>query len=102
MSEQMSVEQRNAVQMNAASVHALQKPAQHPVEKPRQKAAIHAQYHSVLAMEAARKMRRTRKKLETGQQVCHHLKMMLLSQPSLPGARRRQSDSAESQFRLGF
>lgn len=39
------------------------------------------EYHSVLAMEAARKMRRTRQKLKTGQQVCHHLKMMLASEP---------------------
>lgn len=39
------------------------------------------EYHSVLAMEAARKMRRTRQKLRTGQQVCHHLKMMLASEP---------------------
>ncbi len=39
------------------------------------------EYHSVLAMEAARKMRRTQKKRETGQTVCHHLKMMLASEP---------------------
>ena len=39
------------------------------------------EYHSALAMEAARKMRRTQKKRETGQAVCHHLKMMLASEP---------------------
>ena len=40
-----------------------------------------AHYHSELAMKAARKMRRTRQKLKTGQEVCHHLRMMLSSDP---------------------
>ena len=40
------------------------------------------EYHSVLAMEAARKMRRTRQKKRTGQKICHHLKMMLESEPA--------------------
>ncbi|MBT7722453.1 MAG: hypothetical protein HN739_06360 [Gammaproteobacteria bacterium] len=67
------------------------------------KAAIHAKYHSVLAMEAARKMRRSRQKLRTGQEVCHHLKMMLASDPSPRGAvPRKQAAGTEPQFRLGF
>ena len=69
-----------------------------PVDAAAPKAAIHAKYHSVLAMEAARKMRRSRQKLKTGQKVCHHLKMMLASAPSP----REQAAGAEPQFRLGF
>ena len=74
-----------------------------PVDAVRPKAAIHAKYHSVLAMEAARKMRRSRQKLKTGQQVCHHLKMMLASDP-LPreAVPREQTAGAETQFWLGF
>ena len=67
------------------------------------KGAIHAKYHSVLAMEAARKMRRSRQKLRTGQQVCHHLRMMLASDPSpSEPAPLKQAAGAEPQFRLGF
>ena len=67
------------------------------------KAAIHAKYHSVLAMEAARKMRRSRQKLRTGQEVCHHLKMMLASDPSpRESVPRKQAAGTEPQFRLGF
>ena len=57
-----------------------------PVDAAAPKDAIHAKYHSVLAMEAARKMRRSRQKLRTGQEVCHHLKMMLASDPSPRGS----------------
>ena len=57
-----------------------------------------AEYHSLLAMEAARKMRRTRQKLKTGQQVCHHLKMMLAE----PTPRRAAAPAPDSQFDLGF
>ena len=64
---------------------------------------IHAKYHSVLAMEAARKMRRTRQKLKTGQQVCHHLKMMLAIEPFPQSSLScGQAGAATSQFRLGF
>ncbi len=64
---------------------------------------IHAKYHSVLAMEAARKMRRTRQKLKTGQQVCHHLKMMLAIEPFPQSSLScGQAGAAASQFRLGF
>ncbi len=67
------------------------------------KIAIHAKYHSVLAMEAAKKMRRSRQKRRTGQEVCHHLKMMLASDPSPRGAvPRKQAAGTEPQFRLGF
>jgi len=58
--------------------------------------ATFARYHSLLAMEAARKMRRTRQKRKTGQEVCHHLKMML-AEP-VPERETR----TESQFQLGF
>lgn len=43
-----------------------------------------AQYHSQQAMAAARKMRQTKRKQQkqkTGQMVCHHLRMMLNSEP---------------------
>ena len=61
--------------------------------------AKHLEYHSILAMEAARKMRRTRQKRKTGQEVCHHLKMMLAEPLPAPERNRRRS---ESQFNLGF
>ena len=74
-----------------------------PVDAAAPKAAIHAKYHSVLAMEAARNMRRSRQKLRTGQKVCHHLKMMLASGPSpRESVARDPAVGAESQFRLGF
>ena len=60
---------------------------------------VNARYHSALAMHAARKMRRTRQKLKTGQLVCHHLRMMLASDEPLP----MLSDSPNKpQFHLGF
>ncbi|MBT5155631.1 MAG: hypothetical protein HOM44_16215 [Gammaproteobacteria bacterium] len=65
--------------------------------------AVQAKYHSVLAMEAARKMGRSRQKLRTGQEVCHHLKMMLASDPSpRESVLRKEAACAEPQFRLGF
>ena len=74
-----------------------------PVDAAAPKDAIHAKYHSVLAMEAARKMRRSRQKLRTGQEVCHHLKMMLASDLSPRGAvPRKHAAGKEPQFRLGF
>lgn len=74
-----------------------------PVDAARPKIAIHAKYHSVLAMEAAKKMRRSRQKRRTGQEVCHHLKMMLASGPSpVESSRLKQGTGAEPQFRLGF
>ena len=65
--------------------------------------AVNAEYHSQLAMKAAKKMRRTKQKLRTGQEVCHHLRMMLSSEPN----RALTSDapltaSNENQFLLGF
>lgn len=56
-----------------------------------------AKYHSVLAMEAARKMRRTRQKKKTGQEVCHHLKMMLSTEPVSEAAA-----PAEGQYKLAI
>ena len=74
-----------------------------PVDAAAPKDAVHAKCHSVLAMEAARKMRRSRQKRRTGQEVCHHLKMMLASDPSprefVP---RKQAAGTKPQFRLGF
>ncbi len=67
------------------------------------KLPVDAAAHSVLAMEAARKMRRSRQKLRTGQEVCHHLKMMLASDPSSrESVPRKQAAGTEPQFRLGF
>ena len=74
-----------------------------PADAAPPKIAIHAKYHSVLAMEAAKKMRRSRQNRRTGQEVCHHLKMMLASGPSpIESARLKQGTGAEPQFRLGF
>jgi hypothetical protein len=74
-----------------------------PVDAAAPKDAVHAKYHSVLAMEAARKMRRSRQKLRTGQEVCHHLKMMLASDPSpRESVPRKQTAGTVPQFRLGF
>lgn len=61
-----------------------------------------ARYHSVLAMEAARKMRRTRQKKKTGQQVCHHLKMMLTAEPPRASAAEIQAKTAAGQIQLGL
>ena len=55
-----------------------------------------AEYHSLLAMEAARKMRRTRQKRKTGQEVCHHLKMML-AEP-LPTREAKPANDAQFDF----
>jgi hypothetical protein len=67
------------------------------------KIAIHAKYHSVLAMEAAKKMGRSRQKRRTGQEVCHHLRMMLASGPSpAESSPLKQGTGAGPQFRLGF
>ena len=64
---------------------------------------IHAKYHSELAMEAARKMCRSRQKRKTGQEVCHHLRMMLASAGHSEMARKRESgSSAEVQFGLAL
>lgn len=63
------------------TVQASQASAQTADREADREADRKGEYHSVLAMEAARKMRRTRKKRETGQAVCHHLKMMLASEP---------------------
>jgi hypothetical protein len=64
---------------------------------------IHARYHSELAMEAARKMCRSRQKRKTGQEVCHHLRMMLASAGHSEMARKRESgSSAEVQFGLAL
>ena len=77
------------------------------------------EYHSVLAMEAARKMRRTCRKKQTGQEVCRHLKMMLASKPvtvssiadlQITGRRTRDEsypnglrpEDSEPQYQLGF
>ena len=68
------------------------------VELPVNSRGINARYHSELAMRAAKRMRSTRHKRKTGQQVCHHLRMMLASEP-VP---RRASNDAEPQFQLGF
>jgi len=74
-----------------------------PVTVAAPKNVVQAKYHSVLAMEAARKMGRSRQKLRTGQEVCHHLKMMLASDPSpRESVLRKEAACAEPQFRLGF
>jgi len=60
--------------------------------------------HSKMAMQAAKRMRRSKQKQKTGRVVCHHLRMMLVTdQPvarsSLPGSLPK---AGEKQFALGF
>jgi len=74
-----------------------------PVVTAAPKADIQATYHSIRAMEAAQKMGRSRQKRRTGQEVCHHLKMMLSSDlPPRAAVSRKQVAGLEPQFRLGF
>ena len=60
--------------------------------------SVSARYHSELAMQAAKRMRRSRHKQKTGQEVCHHLRMMLTCEP---GARGTEAGT-EPQYELGF
>ena len=60
--------------------------------------------HSELAMQAAKRMRRSKQKQKTGRVVCHHLRMMLVTdrpvaRSSLPGSSPK---AGEKQFALGF
>jgi hypothetical protein len=60
--------------------------------------------HSQMAMQAARRMRRSKQKQKTGRVVCHHLRMMLVAEhpvakPYLPASTPK---SGEKQFGLGF
>lgn len=61
-------------------------------------AAVSARYHSELAMQAAKRMRRSRHKQKTGQEVCHHLRMMLNCEP----ASRNVVAGNQPQYELGF
>ncbi len=61
---------------------------------------VRTQYHSALAMQAARRMKTTREKRKTGQMVCHHLRMMLESVD--PNARRHLPRVENNQYRLSF
>ena len=40
--------------------------------------------HSAMAMKAAKQMRRSKQKQKTGRVVCHHLRMMLAADVSIP------------------
>ena len=60
--------------------------------------AASARYHSELAMQAAKRMRSSRHKQKTGQEVCHHLRMMLTCEP----APRSPVTEARPQYELGF
>ena len=63
-----------------------------------EKSAINGEYHSQLAMHAAKRMRRSKQKLKVGQEVCHHLRMMLASKP----ADNRYILRSDNQFLLGL
>lgn len=67
-------------------------------------AAASAQYHSERAMAAARRMRRTKQKRKTGHIVCHHLRMMLTSEPGnqVPVAAKKGFGAEQPQHQLGF
>jgi len=67
-------------------------------------AAASAQYHSERAMAAARRMRRTKQKRKTGHIVCHHLRMMLTSEPGnqIPVAAKKRFGAEQPQHQLGF
>ncbi|MCH7743037.1 MAG: hypothetical protein IIB71_10310 [Proteobacteria bacterium] len=60
--------------------------------------------HSKMAMQAAKHMRRSKQKQKTGRVVCHHLRMMLVTE--LPVARSflsgRSPKPGGKQFALGF
>jgi hypothetical protein len=67
--------------------------------------AVHSQvasYHSELAMEAAKKMRRSRQKQKVGQQVCHHLKMMLAIEVKPRDLMSGSRVANDAQFSLGI
>lgn len=70
-------------------------------ERSRNRPAVVSQYHSALAMHAARQMRSSRQKLKTGRQVCHHLRMML-AEPLAEPANDPAIQQSEPQFQLGF
>jgi|DEB0MinimDraft_6_1074348.scaffolds.fasta_scaffold19509_4 hypothetical protein len=66
-----------------------------------------AEYHSAQAMAAARQMRSSREKEKTGQIVCHHLRMMLTSEPEAIVLSAAANDDItpekeQSQYQLGF
>ena len=66
-----------------------------------------AEYHSAQAMAAARQMRSSREKEKTGQIVCHHLRMMLTSEPESVVLSAAANDALspekeQSQYQLGF
>ncbi len=66
-----------------------------------------AEYHSAQAMAAARQMRSSREKGKTGQIVCHHLRMMLTTEPGaivLSAAANEEvsPERDQSQYQLGF
>ena len=62
------------------------------------KQSVSARYHSELAMQAAKRTRSSRHKQKTGQEVCHHLRMMLRCDPGNRGA----ANNVEPQYELGF
>jgi len=55
------------------------------------------EYHAMLAMAAARRMRSTRQKQKTGREICHHLRMMLACETA-----PREEVQPGEQFRLKF
>ncbi len=55
-----------------------------------------ALHHAELAMQAAKKMRRTSQKRKTGHLVCQHLQMMLENNTNLDPGRHKH------QYRLGL
>lgn len=71
--------------------------------------------HSMMAMQAAKRMRNSKQKRKTGRVVCHHLRMMLKadepvstssasSMPALPESllQKTVKDAGKQQFTLGL
>ncbi len=60
--------------------------------------------HSRMAMQAAKRMRRSKQKQKTGRVVCHHLRMMLVTDQPVPRSflSGNPPKTNEKQFALGF
>lgn len=91
----MTAQHYEARRLKAKGQRANQPGANNPTGK-----ITSARYHSALAMEAAKKMRRSRQKYKTGHLVCYHLQRMLESTEALPS--KPSHGHHEAQYHLGF
>jgi hypothetical protein len=100
----------DSLQVNALQVSASQACRQHMAS------SLVGLNHSMMAMQAAKRMRNSKQKRKTGRVVCHHLRMMLKadepvsislasSMPVLPKSLLHQQnirDADKQQFTLGL